>query len=93
MEGPIPDITNPHDLLFKDVFSRLEAARDLLRGVLPRKVWSLLQPKSLRLRKDSFVDASLREYFSDLLFEVDFKEGGKGFGRQEYLEGVLNSYI
>ncbi len=46
---------------------------------LPAHVSSLLQPKTFRLRKDSFVDASLQEYFSDLLYQVDFKEADQGF--------------
>ncbi len=75
----IPDIANPHDRFFKEVFSRPEVAEDYFLHYLPSHVSGLLQPNTFRLCKDSFVDASLREYFSDLLYEVDFKEGRPGF--------------
>ncbi|MBL7064195.1 MAG: Rpn family recombination-promoting nuclease/putative transposase [Anaerolineae bacterium] len=35
----------------------------------------MLDPTSLALRKDSFVDGELREHFSDLLYQVDLKDG------------------
>ncbi|MEW6350771.1 MAG: Rpn family recombination-promoting nuclease/putative transposase [Thermodesulfobacteriota bacterium] len=73
------DIASPHDRFVKEVFSRPEVAADLLSHYLPCHVWELLQPTSFRLCKDSFVDADLREYFSDLLYRVDFKEGQQGF--------------
>ncbi|MEW6349294.1 MAG: Rpn family recombination-promoting nuclease/putative transposase [Thermodesulfobacteriota bacterium] len=75
----ISDITSPHDRFFKEVFSRPEVAEDFLLHVLPVRVSSLIRPGTFRLRKDSFVDTNLREYFSDLLYQVDFKEDGRGF--------------
>jgi predicted transposase YdaD len=32
------ELTNPHDRFFKEVFSRPEAARDLLQNYLPEEV-------------------------------------------------------
>jgi hypothetical protein len=75
----MPDITNPHDRFFKEVFSRPDVAEDFLFHFLPRDVSSLLRPGTFRLSKDSFVDANLKEYYSDLLYQVDFKGGEPGF--------------
>ncbi|MEW6350755.1 MAG: Rpn family recombination-promoting nuclease/putative transposase [Thermodesulfobacteriota bacterium] len=76
---PIPAIPNPHDRFFKEVFSRPEVAEDFLLHVLPAEVSNLVRSGTFQLRKDSFVDAGLREYFSDLLYQVDFKEKDQGF--------------
>ncbi len=75
----MPDITNPHDRFFKEVFSRPDVAEDFLFHYLPGHVSNLLQPGSFLLSKDSFVDANLQEYFSDLLYQVDFKGGDQGY--------------
>ncbi|MEW6351446.1 MAG: Rpn family recombination-promoting nuclease/putative transposase [Thermodesulfobacteriota bacterium] len=66
-------------MLFKELFARMEVARDFALKVLPSHVSTLLQTGSFRLRKDSFVDTNLKEHFSDLLYEVDFREEGRGF--------------
>jgi predicted transposase/invertase (TIGR01784 family) len=73
------DITNPHDRFFKEVFSRPDVAEDFLVHYLPPDVSSLLRPGTFRLSKGSFVDANLREYFSDLLYQVNFQSGEQGF--------------
>ncbi len=39
----------------------------------------MLRPGTFRLSKGSFVDANLKEYFSDLLYQVDFHSGEQGF--------------
>jgi len=68
------ELSNPHDHFFKQVLARPEAARDLLLNYLPAEVVALLDLTSLELRKDSFVDAELREHFSDLLYQVKLKD-------------------
>jgi len=73
------DITNPHDRFFKEVFSRPDVAEDFLIHFLPPNISSLLRPGTFRLSKGSFVDANLKEYFSDLLYQVQFQGGEKGF--------------
>ncbi len=75
----MPDITNPHDRFFKEVFSRPDVAEDFVLHYLPSYVAGVLEPGAFRLSKGSFVDANLKEYFSDLLYQVDFKEGVQGF--------------
>jgi predicted transposase/invertase (TIGR01784 family) len=66
---------NPHDKFFKESWSRQEVARDFLSYYLPAKIVDLLDIDSLELSKDSFVDTELREYFSDLLYKVDLRDG------------------
>lgn len=70
-------INNPHDKFFKETFSRMEVARDFVVHHLPPDIRVLLDPSSLQIHKDSFVDEVLKEGFSDLLYRVDIKgEGG-----------------
>ena len=71
----MPELSNPHDHFFKQVLSRPEAARDMVLNYLPAEVVAVLDPASLTLRKDSFVDGALKEHFSDLLYQVDLKDG------------------
>jgi predicted transposase/invertase (TIGR01784 family) len=72
------EITNPHDRFFKEMFSRTEVAEDFVRHYLPPELSAALAPNSFKLRKDSFVNEELREHLSDLLYEVDFKQGQSG---------------
>ena len=69
------ELSNPHDHFFKWMVSRPEAARDLVLNYLPAEVVATLNPDSLTLRKDSFVDEELWEHFSDLLYRVNLKDG------------------
>jgi predicted transposase YdaD len=61
---------NPHDALFKGVFSQVEHARALLAAVLPAAVAARVDWQSLALLSGTFVDASLSRRHSDLLFSV-----------------------
>ncbi|MEW6352000.1 MAG: Rpn family recombination-promoting nuclease/putative transposase [Thermodesulfobacteriota bacterium] len=72
-------VSNPYDLLFKAVFGQPDEAEDFARHYLPPSIWNTFAPGTFRLRKDSFVDEALRENFSDLLYQVDFKAGHNGF--------------
>ncbi len=71
--------TNPHDHFFKAVFSRPEVASDFLRGYLPEKVFTLLDLSTLVIHKDTFVDQDLAEHYSDLLYQIDLKDGQAGY--------------
>ncbi len=63
-------ITNPHDKFFKEVFSEKKTAADFLANYLPADILQILDLETMEIRKDSFVDEELREFFSDLLYEV-----------------------
>jgi predicted transposase/invertase (TIGR01784 family) len=69
------EITKPHDLFFKEVFSRPDVAENFVLNFLPSNVTEHVKPNTFRLRKGSFVDERLKEHYSDLLYRVDFKDG------------------
>ncbi|PDV99216.1 Rpn family recombination-promoting nuclease/putative transposase, partial [Candidatus Viridilinea mediisalina] len=64
------DLTNPHDKFFKATFSQPGAVALFLREFLPAEVTALFDLAHIQPVKDSFVDATLKEHFSDLLFAV-----------------------
>ena len=73
------DLGNPHDRFFKEIWSRKRVSRDFLRHYLPAAVVALLDLNTLELTKDSFIDQRLREYYSDLLYRVQLKNGTSAF--------------
>ena len=73
------DLTNPHDKFFKEALTQPDAARTFLRDYLPAEVAALLDLSRLQLVKDSFVDESLQEQFSDLLYEVGLRDSGSAY--------------
>lgn len=73
------EVTNPHDKFFKDALTQPDAARTFLRDYLPAEVAELLDLTRLQLVKDSFVDETLQEQFSDLLYEVGLRDGGNAY--------------
>ena len=72
------NVINPHDKLFKDIWTNKEEARDLLANYLPETVLELIDLDAMEISKDSFVEKELDEYFSDLLYKIDFK-GDPGY--------------
>jgi predicted transposase/invertase (TIGR01784 family) len=60
--------STPHDALFKAVFSQPQHAAAELRALLPATLVARTDWSSLTLVPGSYVDASLRERQSDLLF-------------------------
>jgi len=75
----LPELPNPHDRFFKEVFGRPETASDFLANYLPPEAADALDLSNLELVKDSFVDSKLREYFSDLLYHVGLRNGEGAF--------------
>ena len=73
------EISNPHDKFFKEVFTSRNGAEEFLRHYLPENVVGLLDLDSLEYTKDTFVDTQLKEYFSDLLFRTQLKDGSPGY--------------
>jgi len=71
-------VYNAHDKLFRETWSNKENARSFLMNYLPDNVLELVDMDSLEISKDSFVEKELKEYFSDLLYMVDFK-GAPGY--------------
>ena len=55
----MPEIANPHDRFFREVFSRLEWSRDFIRTRLPATIVESLALETLELRPNSFLDEEL----------------------------------
>ena len=75
----MPDITNPHDEFFKEALTQPGAALAFLRDYLPPDVAAQLDLTHLQLVKDSFVDETLQEHFSDLVYEVALRNAGRAY--------------
>jgi predicted transposase/invertase (TIGR01784 family) len=74
----MPKIPNPHDKLFREIWSKKENAIDFLKNYLPANLLDKINLQTLAIEKDSFVDKHLKESYSDLLYNVQF-EKSKGF--------------
>ncbi len=69
------EIINPHDHFFKVLFSSKQNAIDFVQHYLPAEVVQCLTLPTLEISKDSFIDATLSEHYSDLLYQVDLQNG------------------
>ena len=67
-------ITNPHDKLFKEVWSKKQNAIDFLNNYLPKNILKLMDLNSLAISKDSFIDEKLKEFYSDMLYQVNIMD-------------------
>jgi predicted transposase/invertase (TIGR01784 family) len=72
-------VVNPHDKVFRQVYTNKENARSLLADKLPDKVLKLVDLNSLEISKDSFIEKELADYYSDILYRVDLTDGSQGF--------------
>ncbi len=70
-DEPARPIHSPHDRFFKQIFSRLETAREFLRAHLPPPLAAAIKWQMLKLQPGSFVDERLAAYSSDLLYSVE----------------------
>jgi hypothetical protein len=61
---------NPHDALFRLVFSDPERVIDELKSVLPPELFAMLDVGSLALLKTHTTTFELPDYISDLMYEV-----------------------
>ena len=67
------DLYQPHDRLFRKVFSEPAEAAGLLRAYVPSWLVETLDWSSLTLMPGSYVDDDLRASESDLLFTVEHR--------------------
>lgn len=73
------EIHNPHDRFFKEVFSHTEAAAEFFAAFLPKEIVVLLDLSKIEQVKDSFIDPSLQEHLSDLIYRVPLKSGSEAY--------------
>ena len=71
-------VLNPHDKVFREVYSNKENARSLLADKLPDNVLKLVDLNTLEISKDSFIEKDLADYYSDILYRVDLTGGSQG---------------
>jgi predicted transposase YdaD len=72
-------VVNPHDKVFREVYSNKENAWSLLADKLPDKVLKLVDLNTLEISKDSFIEKELADYYSDILYKVNLTDGSQGF--------------
>ena len=80
------DIHQPHDRLFRAVFSDAGEAASLLRNALPDTIRSSFDWTTLSQRDGTFIDEELRESQTDLLYQVEHTETGQSMSVYVLLE-------
>ena len=78
-------LPTPHNNFFHFALSHLPNARGLIETQLSPQALATLELETLRLCTGSFVDADLREKFSDLLFSVELADPAGGGRHDEAL--------
>ena len=71
-------LSTPHDSVFKAFLTHPETARDFLSIHLPPALREICDLDTLQLAPGSFVEESLRPYYSDVLYALK-TQGGDGF--------------
>lgn len=61
----------PHDAVFKTFLSRVETARDFIEIHLPPALIRICKLDTLHLESGSFLEDSLRPYYSDVLYSLE----------------------
>ncbi|MCD6122608.1 MAG: Rpn family recombination-promoting nuclease/putative transposase, partial [Spirochaetales bacterium] len=67
------DVTNPHDKLFKEIEETKENIRDLIESTFPKRLLKNIDLTTLEKDNNSYIDSSLKEYYSDLVFNCLYK--------------------
>ncbi|MEZ9699458.1 Rpn family recombination-promoting nuclease/putative transposase [Vibrio sp. 10N.261.46.E12] len=65
----------PHDALFKQFMTHPETAKDLLDIHLPAPLRDICDLTTLKLESGSFIEESLRPYYSDVLYSLKTSQG------------------
>lgn len=71
-------ISTPHDAAFRQFLTHPETARDFMELHLPAELRAVCDFSTLKLEPGSFVEESLRPYFSDVLYSLE-TTGGDAF--------------
>jgi predicted transposase YdaD len=64
------EINHPHDVDFRERFTRREIAQDFLRWRLPAELLEFVDLDSLEISKESDVSKALRASYSDLVYQL-----------------------
>ena len=79
------DLPTPHNNFFHFALSQLPNARSLIETQLDAPALAVSDLENLKLEDGSFVDADLREKFSDLLFSAPLAKNRDANGAEETL--------
>ena len=63
-------ITNPHDKLFKDTLSGIDNAQAFFSNSIPPAILEKVNLDTIKICKDSFIDSTLKDFYSDMLYTV-----------------------
>lgn len=69
----------PHDAIFRQFLKLPDIARDFMETHLPAELRSICDFSTLKLENGSFVEESLRQYFSDILYSLKTNSGDDGY--------------
>ncbi|WP_147195277.1 Rpn family recombination-promoting nuclease/putative transposase [Pantoea sp. CCBC3-3-1] len=69
----------PHDLAFKQFLTHPATARDFMQLHLPAELQAVCDFSTLKLESGSFVEETLRPYFSDVLYSLKTTTGDDGY--------------
>ncbi|MBS0849176.1 Rpn family recombination-promoting nuclease/putative transposase [Citrobacter sp. JGM124] len=72
-------VPTPHDATFRQFLKLPEIARDFMELHLPAELCAICDFTTLTLLNGSFVEESLRQYFSDVLYSMKTTNGGEGY--------------
>jgi predicted transposase/invertase (TIGR01784 family) len=67
------NISNPHDKAFKSVMKDIKVAKEFFENHLPENIRNLVDLDTLRFKDNTYIDPKLRQFQSDLLYEVTIK--------------------
>ena len=63
-----------HDKLFRKALENPIVAHELLKAHLPQEVLAIMDTSTIKLEKESFVEADLKSSISDVLFSAKFND-------------------
>ena len=73
------DINNPHDSYFIRNYQQKDMAVNFLAHRLDKKMTQVMVLSDLEPMNKHFVDANLRQSYSDLLYKIPLKSGVKSY--------------
>ncbi len=67
----------PHDLFFRQAFSRTTVAADYVLHCLPAPLSRLIRTETLVRQEETYVDESLRKHICDVVYRCQYGEQGR----------------
>ncbi|MCA9187593.1 MAG: Rpn family recombination-promoting nuclease/putative transposase [Pirellulaceae bacterium] len=84
-------LPTPHNNLFHFAFTHVRNARGLIEWQFPAEVLRVFDLDTLQVEKESFIDADLREKYSDVLLSARLvpSQRHEGTGRERSRSGYV----